>query len=244
MNFSGKTALVTGGTRGIGRAIAETLLAYGAEVIATGTDQNQVSQLNTTAQAGLNYVALDLNEADSVKHFIEYIQSIETIDVFINNAGINRIERIENISSKNFNDVLDINLRSPFFLTQAVAEKMIQQESGKIINIASIWSKVTKEGRVSYIVSKSAIDGLTRGLSTDLARHNVLVNTVSPGFVMTELTDQSLSDAEKLELQKTVPMNRFATPDEIANVVSFLCSDLNTYITGQNIVVDGGYTNV
>ena len=136
-----------------------------------------------------------------------------------------------------------VNLRGPFVICRHLSGLM-GTSGGKIVNIGSIWSKITKKGRVSYITSKSGLAGLTRGLSTDLAEKNILVNSVSPGFVETELTRKSLSKTEVIELTEKIPLNRLAQSTEIANFVVFLCSDLNSFMTGQNLFIDGGYTNI
>jgi len=243
MKFKNKTVVVTGGTKGIGAAIGELYAKEGANVVLTGRESAVLNDMQERAPQNIKYIPLDLEQKNSVEQFLEFLASIECLDVLVNNAGINRIERIENISYENFEAVLNVNLVSPFYICQKAAELMAKQ-GGKIVNIASIWSNITREGRVSYITSKAGIAGLTRGLATDMAKFNVLVNTVSPGFVMTELTQASLNEQEMKSMRDMIPMQRMAQPSEIANVVAFLTSDENSYITGQNIVVDGGFSNV
>ena len=163
--------------------------------------------------------------------------------VLINNAGINRIDRLEDINSIDFEEVLKVNLKGPFYLSKFVSRKMLNK-GGRIVNIASIWSKITREGRTSYVASKAGLDGITRATSVDLAGANILVNTVSPGFTLTDLTRRSLTAVEMQELVSKIPLGRMAETEEVAELVAFLASDKNTYITGQNIVIDGGFTNV
>jgi len=237
LNFTGKLVIVTGATKGIGKAIAELYLSLGAKVLITGRSQKY------DGDDRFIYHSLDCSSEISVNEFIIYLNSYANIDVLVNNAGINRINHIYDISSCDFNEVIDVNLKAPFYLCQAVAKKMMTT-GGKILNVASIWSVITREGRTSYICSKSGLAGLTRGLATDLAKYNILVNSISPGFIGTELTYQSLSKAEIDNLCNQVPIGRLASPSEIANHAIFMTSDLNTYMTGQNVTVDGGYTNV
>lgn len=243
MKFLNKTIVITGGTRGIGAAISEKFSQEGGSVILTGRNRAELERLQSISVSDVRYIQLDLEDKVSVTKFLRFLETLEKIDVLVNNAGINRIERIENISTIDFETIIDVNLKAPFYICQKAAQLMIGK-GGKIINIASIWSRVTKEGRTSYITSKAGLAGLTRGLATDMAKHNVLVNTVSPGFVLTELTRQSLSDVEMENMTQMIPMKRMAQPSEIANLVAFLGSDENSYITGQNIVADGGFSNV
>jgi 3-oxoacyl-[acyl-carrier protein] reductase len=237
--FEGKVAVVTGGTRGIGRAIADVLAAGGANVLVTGTSKVEPENLSTV----YSYHPLVCDCPESLKVFAEYLSALDSLDIFVNNAGVNIINDTEDISIQEFDKVYATNTRAPFILTKAAISRM-EVRGGKVLNIASIWSKITKKGRVSYICSKSGLDGLTRGLATDLAAKNILVNTLSPGFVDTDLTRTTMSNSQIEQLLETVPMRRLAKPSEIAKVAGFLCSDSNSYLTGQNIVVDGGFTNV
>jgi 3-oxoacyl-[acyl-carrier protein] reductase len=237
LNFKDKFVIVTGATRGIGKSIAELYLSLGAKVLITGRKQEYNDNENFL------YYPLDNSSKESLANFISHLDSYKKIDVFVNNAGINRINRVEDITARDFEEVIDVNLKAPFYLCQAIAKKMMT-EGGKILNISSIWSVITREGRSSYISSKSGLSGLTRGLATDLAKFNILVNSISPGFIGTELTYQSLSEEEINNLCRQIPVGRLASPSEIANHVIFMTSELNTYMTGQNIIIDGGYTNV
>lgn len=239
VSFNDKTVVVTGGTKGIGKAIAECFLGSGANVIVTGRSINKPLDLDSS----IGYIPLNLESDVSIEKFLDCLTSLKHIDAFVNNAGINVIDELANINDADFDSVMEVNLRGPFIICRHLAGLM-GTEGGKIVNIGSIWSKITKKGRVSYIASKAGLAGLTRGLSTDLAEKNILVNAVSPGFVETELTRKSLSKTEIIELTKKIPLNRLAQANEIANFVVFLCSDLNSFMTGQNLVIDGGYTNV
>lgn len=239
ISFKGKTVVITGGTRGIGKSIAEKVHHCGGAVIVTGTKSNKPSSVKKE----IKYEKLDLTSETSICRFVEVLNRYSQIDVLINNAGTNIIQNIDQIKQSDFLNVLNTNLVGPFTLSKEIS-KLMRSNCGKIINIGSIWSVISKKGRINYITSKSGLAGLTRGLATDLAHKNILVNTLSPGFVDTDLTRKSLSDTDIAGLVADIPLNRLCQPDEIANVVAFLASDLNTYITGQNILVDGGFSNV
>ena len=171
------------------------------------------------------------------------VNELDKVDVLINNAGVNKIDTISEISVEDWDWINTVNLKGPFLLTQAVSESMKLQESGKIINIASILGVVSKEKRATYSSTKWGLIGFTKAVALDLAPFNVLVNSVSPGFVDTDLTRRILGPENIKKLVETIPQKRLGKTDEIAKVVLFICSDLNTYITGQNIVVDGGFTS-
>jgi 3-oxoacyl-[acyl-carrier protein] reductase len=246
-NFSNKTVLITGGTRGIGKKIADDLLGLGANLILTGTHPEEIEKLNLDAKGkGLTvtYFAVDLLKLEQLDAFIKELEQFPKIDCLINNAGINRLNYIQNAVASDWDDMLAVNLTAPFKLLNAISPRMIQNNFGRIVNIASIFSKISKEKRSVYSATKFGIHGLTVGVSNDLARHNILVNTVSPGFVLTDLTRQNLSESEMQILAEQVPAKRLAQTSDISNVVVFLLSDLNQYLTGQNIIVDGGFTNV
>ena len=179
-----------------------------------------------------------------VDDFILKLDSYPKIDALVNNAGINRLNLINDILENDWDEMLAVNLSAPFRLLKTVSKKMISHHYGRVINIASIFSKISKEKRSAYSATKFGLHGLTVGVSNDLARHNILVNTLSPGFVMTDLTRKNLSPIEMVQLVDQVPVKRLAEVKDISNVAVFLLSDQNSYLTGQNIVVDGGFTNV
>ena len=184
------------------------------------------------------------SDRTSLDSFLETIDKEERIDVCVNNAGINRIHPIDEILDEDLDAVLDVNLRAPFLVCRSVTRLMKKVGYGRIVNIASIWSVISKPGRSVYAATKSGLVGMTKTLAVELAASNILVNAVSPGFVETAMTASTLSQDEQRALASQVPMNRFAQPEEIAKVVLFLASDQNTYLTGQNIVVDGGFVSV
>lgn len=235
MNFNGKNILITGGTRGIGKQIALDFLRNGANVFITGTGKKPVLDKN------INYLQVDFSNKKSLELFIKKISNIH-IDILVNNAGINIIKPIEDVTSKDYDELFNVNLKAPYFICKTVGQIMKKNNSGKIINIASIWSKVSKPNRTLYVTSKNALVGLTQTLAIEFASYNILVNSVSPGFTDTELTKKSLTTKELSILKKQIPLKRLAKTNEISELVTFLSSDKNTYITGQNIVIDGGYT--
>jgi 3-oxoacyl-[acyl-carrier protein] reductase len=242
-NFTEKTVLITGATRGIGKSIADSLINCGANLILTGTKQNEIIDLNKTYinNSKINYFHLDFLDDQSKKVFYQNISKVDKIDICINNAGINYVEDF--IKSSKFDQISKVNVQGPYELLKIIGPKMIQNKYGRVINIASIWSVSTKRGRSLYTMSKNALVGLTKTLSIEWASHNILVNAISPGFTLTELTKKTNSLKELDEIKKSIPIGRLATPDEIANLAVYLISDNNTYLTGQNIVIDGGFTN-
>ena len=244
MSFKDKTIIITGGTRGIGAAIVKAFCNVGANVVLTGTKKTGVKTIVAPdIQNNIQYYKLDYSSDVSIKAFIHSVKKLSSIDVLINNAGVNKIDSVTEILEDDWDWINAINLRGPFLLTQFVSKTMKKQNSGKIINIASVFGVVSKEKRAAYSATKSGIIGFTKAVALDLAPFNVQVNAVSPGFVDTDLTRRILGSEKMKQLVETIPQGRLAKPDEIAKVVLFLCSGQNTYITGQNIVVDGGYTS-
>ena len=244
LDFTNKTVIVTGGTRGIGASLANAFCLTGAKVLVTGTkNEDDVNLDISNHKNNVHYHQLDLLSNESVQQFLYAVNKLDKVDVLINNAGVNKIKTISEISEEDWDWINAVNLKGPFLLSRNVSEKMKQQESGKIINIASIFSVVSKEKRAAYSSTKWGLIGFTKAVALDLAPFNVLVNAVSPGFVDTALTRRIIGPKNIKKLVETIPQKRLANTDEIANVVLFLCSDLNTYITGQNIIVDGGFTS-
>lgn len=219
-----RTALVTGGSRGIGAAIAAQLTIEGHKVLTPSRTE------------------MDLALPNSIEQYLANLQA--EVDILVNNAGINQIAFLDDLGLNNINNTLQINLLSAFQLTQFLSKGMKQRRYGRIVNISSLWSLVARPGRTSYAVSKTALNGLTRSLAIELANCNVLVNAVAPGFVLTDLTRQNNSPEEIEKIAQLLPIKRLAAPEEIANVVAFLCSEKNTYMTGQTLTVDGGYTSL
>lgn len=217
-------ALITGGSRGIGRAIAEQLNKNGFIVHAPSHQE------------------LDLLSKKSINEYVSAHQD-EHYDVLINNAGINDIHDIEYVTDDEIERAMQINLIAPIMLLRAFVPGMKERQYGKIVNIGSIWSIVSKRGRIVYSATKHGIHGITKTLAVELAEYHICINTVCPGFTLTELTRKNNSPEQILQISQEIPMKRMAEPDEIAHVVSFLVSPQNSYVTGQLIAVDGGYTS-
>ena len=171
------------------------------------------------------------------------LSKLDRIDVLVNNAGVNKINPIDEIAEEDWDWINAVNLRGPFLITKMFAKKMKEQKSGRIVNISSIFGVVSKEKRAAYSTTKWGLIGLTKAIALDLAPDNILVNVVSPGFVDTELTRRVLGEEGIDELVGKIPQLRLANCKEIAKTVLFLASEHNTYITGQNIIVDGGFTS-
>jgi len=214
-------ALVTGASRGIGKSIVKRFEEDGVKVISPTRTQ------------------MDLNSDVSVDKFIKSLK--DPISILVNDAGINPISEMTNMQDENISTTLQVNLISPIRLIRALLPSMIAQKYGRIVNISSIWSFVSKNGRSIYSVSKCGLDALTRSVAIEVARYNVLVNSLAPGYINTELTKKNNTSREISAIASQIPIGRLGEPEEIATIVAFLCSQKNTYLTGQTIVVDGGY---
>ena len=244
INFNGKVAIVTGATRGIGKKIADDLAALGAELILTGTKKGDIDGLNKaslTKKEKKKYFCVDFSKNDSTVRFLEEIKKMNRIDICVNNAGINKVGPIDKTKIEDWDNIVSVNLKAPFLLMRAVSGVMKKNKYGRIINIASMYGVISKEGRSIYSTTKFGLRGMTKAVSNELAKYGVLVNAVSPGFVKTDLTRGILGEKEMERLAKEVPVGRFADPEDISRVVLFLASEYNSYITGKNIIVDGGY---
>jgi len=220
--MSQKIALVTGASRGIGKAIAEQLKKDGARLLVPSRNE------------------LDLLSNDSIDLYLKSLN--EPVDILINNAGINRLGDFTTYSDADLADTLQINLIAPVRLARGLVPGMMQRKYGRIVNISSIWSVISRPDRLTYSVSKNGLNAFTRSLAVEVAPYNILVNAVAPGYVNTELTRQNNTEQDLQNIRKMIPMQRLAEPEEVARLVAFLCSEENTYLTGQCLVIDGGYT--
>ena len=216
-----RTALVTGASRGIGKSIKESLLDEQIEVISPSRNE------------------LDLSVPESISSFLANLST--PIDILVNNAGILKVGKHNDLSSSDFQEILQVNVIAPFEIISGVVESMKQKKFGRIVNISSIWGQISREGRSLYSSSKAALDALTKSFALEFGPYNVLINSVAPGYVDTELIKKHNTDLELAEIKKTIPLQRFAKKNEISNLVKFLCSEDNSYVTGQIITIDGGY---
>ena len=233
--LSGKKVLVTGGTQGIGKSIATRFHEEGCQVTISGR--------RTSWHGEFNYLSVDFSHSISTKNFLNEVKKTD-FDILVNNAGINEISPFLEIKESTFQTIQDVNLKGPFLTIQSALGSMLDKGWGRIVNIGSIFGVISKEFRSSYSASKFALDGLTASLSAEVASKGVLVNTVAPGFIETALTRSILSDKQVNELEAMVPLKRLGSPTEVAPLVAFLCSDENTFISGQCVIIDGGFTRV
>ncbi len=235
--LEGKLAVVTGATRGIGRAIATRLLAEGASVIGTGR------QARGEVPEGAEYRGCDLADTAATLAFAEELAALRP-DILVNNAGVNKIGPFAEYDLKDLQWILQVNVTAPFLLCRAAVPGMKAKGWGRIVNISSIWGNICREHRAAYAASKFGIDGMTAGLAAEVARDGILANCVSPGFIATEMAIGILGDAGMKALAEQVPARRVGKPEEIAAFVAWLAGPENTYISGQNILVDGGFSRV
>ena len=237
MNRDKLKAVVTGATRGIGYAIAEKLLSDGYEVIATGTGSN------SSGPEGSLYRQVDFLDDQSMLDFLSFLK-MQQVNILVNNAGINKIGKFASIDIDDFDEILLVNLRTPFQLIQSVLPYMQKMKWGRIINITSIFGNITKEYRAPYSSSKFGLDGMTAALAAEVSEFGILANSVGPGFIDTEMTRNVLGEDGISELKNNIPMKRLGHVDEVASLVSWLVSKENTYMTGQNLMIDGGFSRV
>ena len=239
VDFTGQVVLVTGATRGIGKQIADDFLDLGATLIMTGRNEEGIREfrgsLPKKIKTRVSIIRADFSDGQSMEEFLGKIRAYGKIDVCVNNAGINRINYIDETKLEDWDDINAVNLKAPFMIIREISRTMKKSKYGRIVNIGSIWGHISREKRSVYSSTKFGLRGLTMAASNELAGYNILVNTVSPGFVLTDMTKSILTEKEMSDLAEQVPTKRLAMPDEISRVVLFLASSLNTYITGQDI---------
>ena len=240
IDLSGRVALVTGSTRGIGRAIAETLAGCGARVAVVGRDLARAEEAAGQLGAEHRGFAADVADPASVTALVEAVEKeMGAVDILVNNAGITRDNILFRLKDEDWDAVLDANLRGAFVAIRAATRGMMKRRWGRIINIASVVGIVGNKGQANYAASKAGLIGLTKTVAKELASRNILANVVAPGFIETDMTAAMTDDAKKT-LFTQIPLERLGKPGDIAGAVAFLASDHAAYITGQVLVVDGG----
>lgn len=243
-SLNDKVALVTGASRGIGRAIAEQLATQGAFVIGTATSEKGASAIGDYLGENGQGMVLNVTDSDSVSELVKSVQTNHGgIDILVNNAGITKDNLLMRMKDDEWNDVLDTNLTSVFRTSKAVMRGMMKKRNGRIINIGSVVGTTGNPGQANYCAAKAGLIGFTKSLAKEIAARGVTVNAVAPGFIDTDMT-QSLTDEQKESIFSSIPAARLGQPEEIAAAVVFLASPAAAYITGETIHVNGGMSMV
>lgn len=241
--LTGKVAIVTGASRGIGRSIALALATQGAKVVASARNAEALDSLvaeikgqGGEATAVVGDVAV---EADAARLVEQAVAAYGQVDILVNNAGITRDGLLLRMKSEDWDAVIDTNLKGAFFCIRAAAKVMTKQRSGRIINISSVVGEMGNAGQANYCASKAGLLGLTKSVARELARRNVTVNAITPGFIVTDMTD-GMTDKAREAMTEQIPMGRLGEAEDVAHAVLFLASDLSSYVTGQILGVNGG----
>ncbi|HWL11988.1 MAG TPA: 3-oxoacyl-[acyl-carrier-protein] reductase [Ureibacillus sp.] len=242
--LDGKTAVVTGASRGIGRAIALQLANEGANVVVnfSGSEQKAQQVVDEIQALGSTAIAVQANisDSDSVQQLMNAaLEQFGSIDILVNNAGITRDNLLMRMKEDEWDDVMNTNLKGVFLCTKAVTRQMMKQRAGRIINISSIVGVMGNAGQANYVAAKAGVIGLTKTTARELASRNILVNAIAPGFITTEMTD-TLPEDVKSSMLAQIPLAKLGQPEDIAKAVVFLASDDASYMTGQTLHIDGG----
>ncbi|MGA7826898.1 MAG: 3-oxoacyl-[acyl-carrier-protein] reductase [Geobacteraceae bacterium] len=243
MSLTGKKALVTGASRGIGKAVAMKLAAEGADVIVTATSLERAKKTaDEIAALGRKAipVKVDVGVSTDVEALFQLVVAeFGSLDILVNNAGITRDGLLMRMKDEDWDSVLDVNLKGTFLCTRESIKLMAKSKRGRIVTISSVVGEMGNAGQANYCASKAGIIGFTKAVAREYAKRNITVNAVAPGFIETDMTGV-LNDSVREELLKQIPVNRFGAPEDIANAVYYLVSDLGSYVTGQVIGVNGG----
>jgi 3-oxoacyl-[acyl-carrier protein] reductase len=240
MNLEGKIALVTGASRGIGRAIAELLVERGATVIGTATSENGAAAISEYLGENGKGMALNVTQPESIETVIKSISDeFGGLDILVNNAGITRDNLLMRMKDDEWTDIIDTNLSSIFRLSKAVLRGMMKKRNGRIINVGSVVGTMGNAGQTNYAAAKAGVIGFTKSMAREVASRGVTVNTVAPGFIETDMT-KALNDEQRAATLAQVPAGRLGDPREIASAVAFLASPEAAYITGETLHVNGG----
>jgi 3-oxoacyl-[acyl-carrier protein] reductase len=242
IDLSGKVAMITGGSRGIGQAIATRFYEHGANLALVDIDAGGVRSTAEGFSGRGKAIGLkaDVSAAAQVESVVEEAEAeLGPIDILVNNAGLTRDGMLIRMGEGDWDLVLDVNLKGPFLMTKLVGRGMMKRRSGRIVNVASVVGLIGNRGQANYAASKAGLIGLTKAVAKELASRSVLINAVAPGFIDTEMT-KKLPESARKALMDQIPLERLGAPEDVADAVLFLASDLASYITGQVLVVDGG----
>lgn len=244
-NLTGKTALITGGSKGLGKAMARALAQAGADVVISSRHEDELQSalkeiLQGTTRKG-HYLVADMGRREDVKRLArEALERVGHVDILINNAGTNTPQPTESIRDEDWDRVMEINLHSCMALTRALIPSMKERRWGRVIHLASVMAYVSKEGRSAYSATKAALVGMTRAMALEVGPFGITVNCIAPGFFMTDLPNRLLSEEEKKGFAQAAALNRWGEPEELAGPVLLLASDAGSFITGSTLLVDGG----
>jgi len=244
MNLHGKVALVTGGSRGIGKAIALKLASLGADIVINYSNNNGLADAVVEEIEGIGRKALsikaDISKLEESQNLIDKaLEKFNKIDILVNNAGITKDNLLMRMTEEEWDSVFNVNTKGTFNITKSLIRPMIKQKDCSIINITSVVGITGNAGQCNYSASKAAVIGFTKSLAKEVAKKNIRVNAVAPGFIQTDMTG-NLSEDVKSDYLRNIPLNKLGEPEDIANAVAFLASDMSQYITGQVLIVDGG----
>jgi len=243
MKLEGKIALVTGATRGLGKAMAERLAREGATVVVTGRDAARAAEVAREIAAGGARAfgfRLEVSDAESVAELLRQVEDqVGAVDILVNNAGVTRDTLLLRMSDEEWDEVIRVNLTGAYRLAKGVLRGMMKKRWGRIINISSVVGLIGNPGQTNYAASKAALIGFTKSLAREVASRGITVNAVAPGFIETDMTG-ALSKEQQERLAERIPLGRIGRPEEVASCVAFLASDDASYITGHTLVVDGG----
>ena len=240
IDLSNLNIILTGATGGIGNSILEKLISAGANVLATGTNDEKLNLIKEKYK-NVKINKFDISKHAEIENFVDESYKIlgDRIDILINNAGITKDNLSIRMKDDELNKVIDVNLKSTFFISKNVIKKMLKSKKGKIINITSVVGHTGNIGQANYAASKAGIIGMSKSLALEYGKKNITINCVSPGFIISDMTDKIVEEHKEL-LKSRISLNKFGDPKDVANTVAFLCSNMSDYITGETIHVNGG----
>ncbi|MFZ8864242.1 MAG: 3-oxoacyl-[acyl-carrier-protein] reductase [Rickettsiales bacterium] len=236
-DLSNKKALVTGGSRGIGTKIAQAFIQRGAQVIITGTNEEKLKEIANIAGKNCSYVVADLSQQQDIENLIN--NHCQDLDILVNNAGITKDNLLLRMKDQDWQQVLDVNLSAAYKLIRGSIRGMLKKRSGRIINLSSVVAASGNPGQANYCAAKAGIVGMSKSIALEIAARGITVNCISPGFIQTDMTNK-LTEEQVAQITKNIPSGKMGQVDDIANAAIFLASDEASYITGQNLHINGG----